>query len=88
MAANWADKVWLPKDLKADMKTRIEQAQKKRGDEFFDRLKTVDSKDAIAMVKRIILDKNSPEAKREACLLFMAKSYGNLYTKKDLFECQ
>jgi hypothetical protein len=30
MAAKWADKVWLPEGIKADMKTRIEQAQKKR----------------------------------------------------------
>ena len=88
MAAKWADKIPLPEDLKADMKTRIEQAQKKRWDEFFDRLKTVDSAVAIKMIKKIIEDKNSPEAKREWCLLFMAKQYGNLYTKKQLFENQ
>ena len=88
MAAKWADKVPLPKELKADMQTRIEQAQKKRWDEFFDRLKTVDSKVAIDMIKAIIEDRNSPEAKREACLQFMAKQYGNLYTKKQLFVNQ
>lgn len=88
MAAIWADKIPLPEDLKTDMKTRFEQAQKKRWDEFFDRLKTVDSSVAIGMIKKIIEDKNSPEAKREWCLLFMAKQYGNLYTKKWLFENQ
>jgi hypothetical protein len=40
------------------------------------------------MIKSIIEDTNSPEAKREACLQFMAKGYGNLYTKKGLFENQ
>jgi hypothetical protein len=30
MAAKWAGKVPLPEGIKADMKTRIEQAQKKR----------------------------------------------------------
>jgi hypothetical protein len=30
MAAKWADKVPLPEELKRDMQTRIEQAQKKR----------------------------------------------------------
>lgn len=88
IAAQWASKLPLWESLSRDIQTRLEQAGRKRADEFKDRLKVVDSSVAIKMIKEIITSKDAPEAKKEAALLFMAENYGNLYTKGPLFEFQ
>ena len=85
-AARFANSLWLPKEMKADLLAREENSKKKRMDDYLTRLKGIDSKEAIAMVEWWLLNKNSPEYKKEAWLAFMFEKYWILYTKKALYK--
>ena len=55
--------------------------EKKRMDEFIEKLKGLDSGDAVEDVERWITDANSSQAQKEAALFFMIEKYGVLYEK-------
>lgn len=72
---------WLPEAVKIDLDMRVEQASKKRMDEFKDRLGWMDSGKSTEMIQKVLLNKNSPEPMKEASIMFMAEKYGTLYEK-------
>lgn len=76
----------LPGDLKTDITTRVEQASKKRMDEFKDRLWGIDSWEATELIESVLKNKDAPESKKEACLMFMVEKYGTLYEKSALHK--
>jgi len=77
---------FLPPELQSDLKTRVESAQKKRQDDYIQKLKDVDSSDATIMITKWLKNKNTPEYKKEAWLIFMLEKYWTLYTKKLIWE--
>jgi hypothetical protein len=86
IAARFANKLWLPEELKADLVAREEQAKKKRMDDYVERLKSVDSGPATEMIEWWLLNKNSPEFKKEAWLTFMLEKYWVLCAKRGLYK--
>lgn len=73
---------FLPIELQSDLRTRVEQWEKKHMDEYIWKLKAVDSPIATWMIEKWLLIKNTPRHKVEAWLLFMMESYWTLYAKK------
>lgn len=83
-SARFANSVFwsfLPSELKNDLQTRLEWSQKKRQDEYIQKLKDVDSSDATSMIIGRLENKDSPEYKKEAWMIFMLEKYGVLYAK-------
>ncbi len=72
---------FLPDEVKADLSSRLESAQKKRSDEYIDKLKSIDSGPATEMIGKWLKNKDVPQYKLEAGLLFMMEKYGTLYCK-------
>ncbi|MDD3645881.1 MAG: hypothetical protein PHH06_00575 [Candidatus Gracilibacteria bacterium] len=86
-AAKFASGVFgkfLPEGVRRDLKARVEQTEKKAQDEYIEKLKSVDSSDASFMIESWLLNKSSPEYKKEAGLIFMMEKYGTLYAKGGL----
>ncbi len=73
---------FLPADIKADLKSRVEQAQKKNEDAYLEKLKAVDSSIATLMIEKWLLNKDAPQYKKSAGVQFMLEKYGTLYAKK------
>ncbi len=73
---------FLPIELESDLRTRVEQWEKKHMDEYIWKLKSVDSPIATWMIEKWLLTSNTPNHKKEAWLLFMMESYWTLYAKK------
>ncbi len=71
----------LPDEVKNDLLSRMEGSQKKRLDEYVQKLKDIDSPIATKLILKRLLDKNTPEYKKEAGLEFMLMKYGSLYSK-------
>jgi hypothetical protein len=46
----------------------------------------MDSGIATDMIEKVLLNKDSPESMKEACIMFMAEKYGTLYEKKALHK--
>ena len=87
MASRFANSLWLPEEIKADMKAREDAAKKKRMDEYITKLKEwADSWEAVEMIVWWLLNKDAPEFKKEAGLVFMMEKYGVLYGKKWLMK--
>jgi len=87
-AARFAEKYLgkvLPKWIRLDLISRSEAAQKKRMEDYKQRFKDLDSKEATELVKRLLMNKNAPEPQKEAAMIFMMESYWSLYTKGALF---
>lgn len=80
-AAKMLENLWLPDSVKIDVTMRVEQASKKRMDEFKDRLWGMDSWLATKMIAKVLTNKDSPESMKEASIMFMAEKYGTLYEK-------
>lgn len=76
----------LTKEQKAALVRYQENNEKKRMDEFLEKLKVLTSKDAVWTVEMRITDKNSSEAQKEAAMMFMIEKYGSLYTKKAMMK--
>lgn len=72
----------LTKEQKAAYKISRENAEKKKMDDFLEKLKIKWSKDATEMVRDRLLDENSLQSQIEAALFFMAEKYGVLYEKE------
>lgn len=84
--ANWVFWKFLPAELKTDLLSRVESAQKKRMEEYSTKLKDLDSPAAVSLIKKWLLNRDTPEYKREAWMMFMLEKYWNLYTKWPLYE--
>ncbi len=82
--ASWVFGKFLPKELKTDMLSRVESAQKKRMDEYSQKLKDLDTKEAVELVTKWLLNKDCPDYKKEAGMMFFMEKYWNLYVK-DLY---
>ncbi len=76
----------LPKELQVAFQSRLEWATRKRMDEQVEMLKNLDSGPATEMVYQWLINKDTPEYKKEAAMIFMVKWYGTLYTKKALYK--
>ena len=90
-AAKFAYAWWkhlLPGDMKWDLRSRIEEAQKKRADDYLERLKKLASFHATDMIKSWLLDPNTREEKKEAAVEFMFSKYGTLCAKWPLYPYQ
>jgi hypothetical protein len=87
-SAEFAMKMWkfLPKDLWADMMIKVERAQQEQQDKELENLWKVDSPIAVGRIKRWLLNRNTPEYKKEAGILFMLEKYGHLTAKGALYE--
>ncbi|USN58526.1 MAG: hypothetical protein H6767_09945 [Candidatus Peribacteria bacterium] len=71
----------MPPELKTDLQSRVQSEERKRTDEYIEKLKALDSPEATAMIEKWLKNKDCPQHKLEAALLFMYKEYGSLYTK-------
>ncbi len=80
--ASWVLWKLLPSELQDDLKTRVEDAWKKRMEDYIQKLKNVDSGPATEMIEWWLFNKNCPEYKKEAGVMFMMEKYGSLYAKK------
>ena len=85
-AAEVALKFWkiLPDEVYQDLKIKIERAENESTDKEIEGLGKVDSWIAAERIKRWLTNKDTPEYKKEAWLLFMIKKYGHLTAKSAL----
>ena len=74
----------LTDEQRSALITTQENAEKKRTDEFIEKLEIRDSAESTKMIQWWLLNKNSSEAQKEAALMFMSKKYGVLYEKSAL----
>lgn len=79
-ANNYLGKV-LPKWARRELLVRLENSQKKRGEDYIERLRNVDSKIATEMIRTYLLDKHGPEYQKEAAVSFMFQKYWVLNAK-------
>ncbi len=82
LVAQWIFGKFLPDDIKADLKSRVEQAQKKNEEAYLEKLKAVDSSIATEMIEKWLLNKSAPQYKKAAWVQFMLEKYWTLYAKK------
>lgn len=88
-ANNTLGKIWfLPSELRTTFQSKVESEQKKRMEEYISQLDTLDSKDATLLIKERLLNKDVPQYKLEAGLVFLMQKYWVLYAKKHLQEYQ
>jgi hypothetical protein len=66
--------------------THLENAEKKRMEEFLEKLKIRDSIEATEMVARWLLNNDSLEAQKEAAIFYMIEKYWVLYSKSPLIK--
>ncbi len=87
-AAKFALSLWkfLPLEIKNDMLIKVERAESEQMDKELDWLWKIDSWDAIKRIKEWLLNKDTPEYKKEAGLMFMASKYWVLYAKWQLWS--
>ena len=72
---------FMPVEVRLELKSRVETAEKKHMDEAVSRLKAIDTPDAISLIYRRLNYSNTEEYKKEAALIFMLEKYWNLYNK-------
>lgn len=71
----------LPKWGRQELQVRLENSQKKRSEEYIDRLKNVGSDIAVEMIRGYLLDKHGPQYPKEAAVVFMFEKYWVLNAK-------
>lgn len=87
-AAKFANKLWffLPDEIKNDLLIKVERAESEEMDKALESLWKVDSPIAVKRIKGWLLNKDTPEYKKEAWLLFMLDKYGHLAAKWALYD--
>lgn len=87
-AARFALSMWwfLPEELRAELQIKVEREEAESMDKALDWLSKVDSWIAVERIKWWLENKNTPEYKKEAGLMFMLSKYGHLTAKKALYE--
>ncbi len=71
----------LPPELRKDLKSRVEDAWKKRMEDYVKKLWQVDSWIATDWIKSWLKNSDCPEYKKEAAVIFMMEKYWSLYAK-------
>jgi hypothetical protein len=66
---------FLPAELAAEMKIKVEAEEAESMSKAIENLKKVDSVDAANMINRWITNANTPEYKKEAGMMFMMENY-------------
>ncbi|NVP17486.1 hypothetical protein HUU51_02090 [Candidatus Gracilibacteria bacterium] len=77
---------FLPEELRAELQIKVEREEAESMDKALDGLSKVDSPIAVNRIKGWLLNKNTPEYKKEAGLMFMLSKYGHLTAKGPLYE--
>lgn len=77
---------WISEEQKAGMRMLLESAEKKSMEEYIEKLKILDSKEATALIEKWITDVNTSEAQKEAWLFYMCEKYWVLYEKGPLIK--
>lgn len=73
----------MPNELRQDLKARVQWEEKKRTDEYVEKLKKLDSWEATVLIKKRLLNSDCPQYKIEAGLIFMYEWYWwGLYAKE------
>ena len=83
-AAQVALRMWkfLPDEIRAELEIKVETAEWSEMDKELEGLGKVDSPIATKRILWWLKNKDTPEAKKEAGLMFMLSKYGVLYAKK------
>lgn len=76
----------LPEEIKQDLQIKVERAEAEEMDKALEGLGKVDSPIATWRIKWWLLNKNTPEYKKEAWVLFMLDKYWHLTAKWPLYE--
>ncbi len=77
---------WIPWNVWYDLQMKAEDVEKSETEKEIANLWKIDSKDSIPLIKSRIKNRNTPEYKKEAALLFMVEKYGSLTWKAEMFE--
>jgi len=77
---------FLPEEVRAELKIKVEQAESEEMEKAIKWLWDVDSKDAIKRIRWWLLNKDTPEYKKEAGLMFVMKKYWTLTWKAWLYQ--
>ncbi len=82
-AAKLALSLWrfLPDEIRADLLIKVERTESESMDKEIEGLWKVDSPVATKRISKWLLNKNTPQYKKEAWLMFMIKKYGHLNSK-------
>lgn len=85
-AARFALALWnfLPEDMRQDLLIKVESAESSEMDKALEWLWKIDSEVAIDRIKRWLQNKDTPQYKKEAWLMFMVSKYWLLYAKSPL----
>lgn len=75
----------LPEEIRSDLKIKVEQAEWEAMEKALKWLSSVDSPIATKRIEKWLLNKDTPEYKKEAWLLFMLEKYGHLTAKWPLY---
>ncbi len=83
-SARFALTLWtiLPEEVRADLEIKVEREEAEAMDKAIDGLSKVDSPIATWRIKDWLLNKDTPDYKKEAGLMFMLQKYWVLYAKK------
>jgi len=86
-AAKVALAMWsiLPEEIRADLQIKVERAEAEEMDKALEWLGKVDSPIATRRIKEWLLNKDTPEYKKEAWIMFMLDKYGHLTAKWPLY---
>ncbi len=87
-AAKTALAIWkfLPEEMKAELLVKVERAENESMEKEIENLWKVDSKIATQRIKSWLLNKDTPEFKKEAWMLFVISKYWMLTWKTALHE--
>ena len=79
--AQWFFGKFLPEELKSDLSSRVEWATKKRMDDYVKKLSDIDSGPATKLIASWLENRDCPQYKKEAGLIYMLEKYWVLYAK-------
>lgn len=82
LSAGW----FLPEELRAELQIKVEREEAESMDKALDWLSKVDSWIAVKRIKWWLENKDTPEYKKEAWLMFMLSKYWHLTAKWDLYN--
>lgn len=86
--AKFALSVWkfLPREVRDSLQSMVEWEEKKAMEDLLNDLTWSDSKVMIPRIKRILLNKSSPQYEIERAMFAMLSKYWVLYNKKEMQE--
>ncbi len=87
-AAKVALAMWkmLPEEVQSDLLIKVERSEEEAMNKEIEALWKVDSWIATRRIRKWLLDKDTPEYKKEAGLMFVLSKYGTLTGKSALYE--